>query len=105
MFIVFYVSVVKHKHEGSGALETTASQPLFLSPCFLSPFCAADVRDPARAEEPHGSTRRRLRRQGQGRLHQLHHGGLEGVRVQHLALGANSQVSSAPPRRRHLECV
>lgn len=67
-----------------------------LSPRVLSAFRPTNVCHTARPEEPHGSARGQLRRQGERRWCQLHHGGLEGVHVQHLAPGANAQVSCAP---------
>lgn len=60
----------------------------------LSSLCATDLRDEARAEEPYHYARSKLLRQGAGGGHQLHHRGLEGVHVQHLAPGAHTQVST-----------
>lgn len=57
-----------------------------------STFRPADVRGPTGSEEPHRPARRELGGQRQGRRHQLHNGGLEGVHVQHLAPGAHAQV-------------
>lgn len=105
-----YVCLIKkkkRKHEGSRAFEAIAFIASFPFPRVLSPFRPADVRGSPRTEEPHGPARRKLlgQGQGQGRWNQLHHRGLEGVHVQHLALGADSQVSSAPQHHRHVECV
>ena len=88
----------KEKTLGSRACCAATLLNLHPPPRVFSPFRPTDVCCPAGPEEPHSKSRRQLRRQGQGqgRRHQLHHSGLEGIYVQHLAPGADPQVSSDP---------